>query len=105
VVTNAKGDKQEFLVEMRKQGTFYLGRGPPKTKPDVTITVSDKDMVNLSTGKLNVSRIAKLKSNIFVGAASPLIPDAAPVSPLQPQMAFMKGKIKVKGNLMLGLRW
>lgn len=42
---------------MRKEGTFYLGKGPPKTKPDVTITVSDKDMVNLSTGKLNVGDI------------------------------------------------
>ena len=56
-VTNAKGEKQEFLVEMRKQGTFYLGKGPPKTKPDVTITVADKDMVNLSTGKMNVSAV------------------------------------------------
>jgi hypothetical protein len=55
VVTNANKDKQEFLVEMRKTGSFYLGKGPPKTKPDVTISVSDKDMVDLSTGKLNVS--------------------------------------------------
>jgi hypothetical protein len=53
-VTNANKDKQEFLVEMRKTGSFYLGKGPPKTKPDVTISVSDKDMVDLSTGKLNV---------------------------------------------------
>lgn len=55
VVTNTNGDKQEFLVEMRRAGTFYLGKGPPKTKPDVTISVADKDMVNLSTGKMNVS--------------------------------------------------
>lgn len=44
-------------MEMRKAGTFYLGRGPGKTKPDVTITVGDKDMVNLSTGKLNVRSV------------------------------------------------
>lgn len=57
VVANAEGKKQEFLVDMRKTGSFYLGRSVPgqKVKPDVTVTVSDKDMVSLSTGKLNVS--------------------------------------------------
>lgn len=56
-VTNADGKKQEFLVDMRKTGSFYLGKSVPgqKVKPDVTVSVSDKDMVNLSTGKLNVS--------------------------------------------------
>lgn len=57
-VTNAEGKKQEFLVDMRKTGSFYLGKTVPgqKVKPDVTVSVSDKDMVSLSTGKMNVSR-------------------------------------------------
>lgn len=45
---------------MRKSGTFYLGKNapgvPPKTKPDVTVSVSDRDLINLSTGRLNVRR-------------------------------------------------
>ncbi|PWN41415.1 sterol-binding-like protein [Ceraceosorus guamensis] len=47
---------------------------PKKPKPDVTIRVGDKDMVRLATGQMN------------------------------PQAAFLKGKLKVKGNVMLGLR-
>ena len=42
---------------MRKTGTFYLSKKVPgmdKVKPDVTVSVSDKDMVALSMGKLNV---------------------------------------------------
>lgn len=59
---------------MRRNGEIQAGPGPGKPKPDVILTVTDKDMVDLALGKLN------------------------------PQMAFLKGLIKVKGNVMLGLR-
>lgn len=46
--------------------------GPPKDcKPNTTLTVSDDDFLEMATGKLN------------------------------PQAAFMKGKLKVTGNIML----
>lgn len=100
-VTNAAGKKQEFLVEMRKTGSFYLSRTAPglpaKVKPDVTVSVSDKDMVALSTGKMNVSRDAD------EAAMRTRLTFSLPLH--QPQAAFLRGKLKVKGNLMLGLRW
>jgi (3R)-3-hydroxyacyl-CoA dehydrogenase / 3a,7a,12a-trihydroxy-5b-cholest-24-enoyl-CoA hydratase / enoyl-CoA hydratase 2 len=45
--------------------------GDPQGKADCTITMEDSDMVEMAQGKLN------------------------------PQAAFMKGKLKVKGNVML----
>ncbi|XP_066262130.1 non-specific lipid-transfer protein-like 1 isoform X2 [Euwallacea similis] len=45
--------------------------GEPESKPNTTLTVSDEDMLLLSEGKL------------------------------QPQQAFMKGKLKITGNIMM----
>lgn len=60
-----------------KQWTMDLKAGkvyegaPTGVKPNTTLTISDEDFVQLATGKLN------------------------------PQSAFMKGKLKVTGNVMM----
>lgn len=62
----------QWTVDLR-QGPGKVYAGPPDSgiKPNVTLTLEDEDMVALGTGKLN------------------------------PQKAFMSGKLKVSGNVML----
>lgn len=52
--------------------SIKLYQGPPKgVNADTTITVADDDFVDIALGKIN------------------------------PQVAFMKGKLKISGNIML----
>ncbi|GIY49388.1 hypothetical protein CDAR_600721 [Caerostris darwini] len=61
----------EWTVDL-KSGSGSIYRGPPKTgKADVTLTMEDEDVILMMLGKLN------------------------------PQRAFMTGRLKIKGNIML----
>ncbi|CAO1409010.1 unnamed protein product [Diamesa hyperborea] len=78
----AKAINAVFLYKITKDGSVAkewtldlknasVVEGPPKGKADTTLTVSDDDFVEIALGKLN------------------------------PQTAFMKGKLKITGNIML----
>ena len=54
-----------------KNANVFEGAPSDGVKPNATLTISDQDFVDLSTGKLN------------------------------PQNAFMTGKLKVIGNIMM----
>ncbi|GBN78579.1 Peroxisomal multifunctional enzyme type 2, partial [Araneus ventricosus] len=61
----------EWTVDL-KSGSGSIYRGPPKSgKADVTLTMEDEDVILMMLGKLN------------------------------PQRAFMTGRLKIKGNIML----
>jgi multifunctional beta-oxidation protein len=67
-ITSADKKTQSWFVDM-KNGEGSVGIGA--TKADMTVSVADKDFLDLAAGSL------------------------------QPQKAFMSGKIKIKGNMGL----
>lgn len=81
---------------MRKdsEGELYKGKG--KVKPSVSITIKDNDFIDLASGKLNGklyisgSQYHDRQSLIFVLHLG--------------QKAYMTGKLKARGQLMLAMK-
>ncbi|KAG1666408.1 hypothetical protein FOA52_006517 [Chlamydomonas sp. UWO 241] len=75
IVFNIDGD--EWTADLRKdvpEGTQRLVQGVPTDKPDLTLTVSDANFVQLVMGKLN------------------------------PQTAFLMRKIKIAGSMGMAMK-
>ena len=53
-VTNAEGRNVQWYADMKKTGK--IGKGRPPSKPQVTIKISDRDLVDLATGTVRASR-------------------------------------------------
>merc|ERR1711939_694401 len=74
-ITNAQGAVEGWIIDMKKKGEVVkVEKDSPKIKPDVTINMSDDTFQQLADGKLNC------------------------------QKAFMTGRLKVKGNIMLATK-
>ena len=72
-----KIDGQDFLLDLKNgSGKLYFdgSTGSGAPKADVTLTMSDDVFVKLASGKL------------------------------QPQMAFIQGKLKIQGNIALSMK-
>ncbi|KAJ2079654.1 hypothetical protein H4R24_003624 [Coemansia sp. RSA 988] len=78
-VTNSEGKKHYFVVDLKQAGRVTDGASEAEAakgqpKPDISITLNDATFVKISEGKTTAAG------------------------------EFMSGKVKIKGNMMLGLK-
>ncbi|KAI9173125.1 hypothetical protein H9P43_007256 [Blastocladiella emersonii ATCC 22665] len=71
---NAAGEETSWVLDLKKNGTVTQGKPAAGTKADIVIITSDDVFVDLASGKLNG------------------------------QKAFMSGKLKIRGNMMLATK-
>ncbi|KAJ1826528.1 hypothetical protein LPJ56_002133 [Coemansia sp. RSA 2599] len=78
-VVNRKGQKHYFVVDLKQAGKVTDGATEAEAakgqpKPDISITISDETFIKISEGKTTAAG------------------------------EFMSGKVKIKGNMMLGMK-
>ena len=75
-----------------KQGTIYEGKPKEGTTAQVSITVDDNDFVELASGKASAPAVRGWHSLFLFSVDDEFLFDS---------QLFAKGKLKVKGNVML----
>lgn len=72
-----KIDNEEWTLDLSEGGKGDLYQGPPKEKPDLTLTMSDENFAKLVMGKLSAQQaflLRKLKLSGSMGMAMKLTP-------------------------------
>lgn len=114
-VKNAEGKEQVWTLDLKNDGTIKTGKG--STKPDIIISLDDDTFVQLASGKLNGKK--KMPNKIIHSSPRGLILFTTYSftnlfiffsffffchRTLSGQKAFMAGKLKIKGNMMLATK-
>ncbi|POY73137.1 hypothetical protein BMF94_3830 [Rhodotorula taiwanensis] len=62
-VENGKGEKAKWYLDVKKRGRVgsLKADGKAPLKPDVTVKISDRDLVGLATGKLQPQKLYAAK--------------------------------------------
>ncbi|KXN88475.1 Peroxisomal multifunctional enzyme type 2 [Leucoagaricus sp. SymC.cos] len=81
-----------WTIDAKKTGTVYKGKATPKA--DVTIILADDVLVDLAEGKASHLRLFSFS---FLSSNSIILQ-------LNGQKAFMTGKLKTRGNIMLATK-
>ena len=91
-VTNGASETVTWTIDLKKTGTVFKGKAKPKA--DVTIILSDDTLVDLASGK--VLYLQSLSYNCLYLIQAQI--------QLNGQKAYMTGKLKTKGNIMLATK-
>ena len=92
-ITNAKKQEAVWTIDLKDTGTIYAGPVRAPAKAGVTLSMSDDTFEQLASGKVRFS-------------FSPIVVFGADVhhEQIDGQKAFMTGKLKTKGNVMLATK-
>lgn len=88
------GETAIWTIDAKKTGTVYKGKATPKA--DVTIILADDILVDLANGKV--------RHCSAVSAYLPFVQPITAIFQLNGQQAFMTGKLKTRGNIMLATK-
>lgn len=93
VIKNKEGKEEIFTVDVKNEGKVVRGKG--NVKADAILSLKDDDFVDLAQGKLNgTCCIVVYWINPFLIFGCFLLG----------QKAYMSGKLKIKGQIMLAMK-